>query len=176
MEFETDRLFLRRIKKEDKSDFYDIMGNNKTMQFLGNVLTHEEIDGFIDSVSNIDHNDISGEYAIILKEENKVIGMFAIKTKKRDKKAEISYMLNSDYWKMGYATEITKKVMDTLFIDENFNKIVADCDSNNLGSTSLLTKLGMRQEGILKEERFSKLFNNYYDVTVFGILSKDYEK
>ena len=152
------------------------MGNKATMKYLGNVLTQEEIGYYFDGLKNKKYDSIDGEYAIVLKEENKVIGQFTITTKNRDKRSEISYMLNDKYWNKGYISECTKEVKQILFNDNNINKIVADCDVDNKASIRILEKMGMKQEGILRQERYSRSLGRYYDVAVFGILYDEYLK
>ena len=173
---ETSRLYLRRIKQEDINDFYNIMGNKETMKYLGKTLTKEEIKNYFDSLNNTNYESIDGEYAIVLKEKDKVIGQFSINTKKRDKRSKISYMLNSAYWNKGYITECVLYIKKLLFEEYQINKIVADCDVNNKASIRILEKMGMKKEGILRQERFSQEKNKFYDVAVFGLLYSDYLK
>ncbi|MDD4187753.1 MAG: GNAT family N-acetyltransferase [Bacilli bacterium] len=40
IKFETERLIIRRIKKEDLQDYYEIMGDELTMNFLGRANTY----------------------------------------------------------------------------------------------------------------------------------------
>lgn len=170
MIFETERLYLRRINENDLNSFYDIMGNDNTMKYLGKTLTKEEIGYYIEDISKQHFNDNEGEYAIVLKETEEVIGQFSISTKKRDRRSEISYMFSDKYWNKGYGYECTNSIINYLFDELNMNKIIADCDISNVGSCKLLEKLGMEREGILKQHRFSKRNNSFYDVAVYGLL------
>ena len=173
---ETARLILRRINQEDINDFYQIMGNDDTMKYLGKTLSNEEIGYYFDSLKNKEYDSIDGEYAIVLKDENKVIGQFSITTKIRDKRSEISYMLNSEYWNNGYISECVDIIKHILFDKFQMNKIVADCDVENKASIRILEKMNMKQEGVLRQERYSNQLGKYYDVAVFGILYNDYLK
>ena len=168
---ETERLLLRRITNEDIPAFYDIMGKDMVMRYLGRTLSNEEIKGYISNISNKDHKDITGEYAIVLKEGNITIGQFGLEIKKRDKRATISYIFNDKYWNNGYAYECGLKVVEFLFSEKKLHKVAADCDIANLPSIKVLEKLGMKKEGTMREHRFNITNNNYYDVVNYGLLN-----
>ncbi|MCI9419265.1 MAG: GNAT family N-acetyltransferase [Eubacterium sp.] len=53
----------------------------------------------------------------------------------------------------GYITEVAKAVIRFLFNDVNFNyrKIIAGCDSENIGSSKVMEKIGMKREAVLRE-------------------------
>ena len=127
IKFETERLIIRRIKKEDWQDYNEIMGNELTMNFLGRANTLEEVKGYVENQSNQDYNNLSGNYAIVLKEENKVIGQFGLEINTKHSKASISYLFNSKYWNKGYAIECAKFMVDYAFNEINLNRIEADC-------------------------------------------------
>lgn len=65
--------------------------------------------------------------------------------------AGIAYVLGYEYWGKGYITEAAKAVIRFLFNDVNYRKIIAGCDSENIGSSKVLEKIGMKREAVLRE-------------------------
>lgn len=172
---ETNRLLLRRITNNDIDDFMNIMGNDKTMYYLGKTLSNQEISDYINHISNTKFDNIYGEYAIVIKKSNQVIGHFAMNLKERDRSVELSYMLNSDYFGKSYGFECCQNVMNLLFEKHQINRVWADCDANNSSSIKMLTKIGMTLEGVLKQARYSKRFHTFYDVAVYAILKEEFD-
>jgi len=58
--------------------------------------------------------------------------------------AGIGYVHGYEYLGNGYITEATKAVIQFLFRDVNYRKIIAGCDSENIGSGKVLEKVGMK--------------------------------
>lgn len=175
IKFETDRLVIRRIKKADWQDFYEIMGNELTMIFLGRANTLEEVKGYVENQSNQEYHDFSGNYAIVLKEENKVIGQFGLEINSKHSKASISYLFNSKYWNKGYAIECAKYMVDYAFNEIKLNRIEADCVKENESSLKIFKKLNMNFEGKFKEARYNKRLNKFFDVVYYAILRSEYK-
>lgn len=174
--FETERLYLRRINEGDLKSFYNIMGNDNTMKYLGKTLTKTEIEYYIKEISQQHFNENEGEFTVVLKETDEVIGQFSIYIKDRDKRAEIAFMFNDKYWNKGYGYECANYIVNYLLNKLNMNKIVADCDISNKNTCRLLEKLGMKTEGVLKQHRFSKRTKKFYDVVMYSLLSQENKK
>lgn len=175
LKFETERLIIRRIQKEDWQYFYEIMGNELTMNFLGRANTLEEVESYVDNQSNQDHLNFSGNYSVVLKEENKVIGQFGLEINPKHSKASMSYLFNSNYWNNGYAIECAKYMVDFAFNKINLNRIEADCIEENESSIKIFKKLNMQYEGKFREARYNKRLNKYFDIACYAILKSEYK-
>lgn len=175
VKFETERLIIRRIQAEDWQDFYEILGNELTMNFLGRANTLEEVKGYVENQSNQEYHDYSGNYAIVLKDENKVIGQFGLEINSKHSKASISYLFNSNYWNKGYAIESAKYMVDYAFNKINLNRIEGDCVEENESSLKIFKKLNMKYEGKFRKARFNKRLNKYFDVVYYAILNSEYK-
>ncbi len=175
IKFETERLIIRRIKKSDWNDFFQLMSDEKTMNFLGRVITKDEAKGYVINQSNISYENYSGCYAVVLKSENKVIGQFGLDINEKHSKASISYLFNSNYWNKGYAIETVKFMVDFAFNEIKLNRIEADCVEENDSSLKIFNKLGMKYEGKFREARFNKKYNKYFNVVYYAVLRKDYK-
>lgn len=175
IKFETDRLVIRRIKKTDWQDFYEIMGNELTMNFLGRANTLEEVKSYVENQSNQVYFYSSGNYAVVLKEQNKVIGQFGLEINLKHSKASISFLFNCNYWNKGYAIECVKYMVNYAFNNINLNRIEADCVEENELFIKIFKKLNMQYEGKFREARYNKRLNKYFDVVYYAILKSEYK-
>jgi RimJ/RimL family protein N-acetyltransferase len=71
------------------------------------------------------------------------------------RRGEIGYVLARDSWGLGYATEATRRLLAFGFNELGPHKICATCDPENRASVAVLTKNGMRQEGVLRDHVYA---------------------
>ncbi|MCG8639342.1 MAG: GNAT family N-acetyltransferase, partial [Desulfobacterales bacterium] len=84
---------------------------------------------------------------------------------------EIGYALHPDHWGNGYASEAAKLLLKYAFENLNAHKVVGFCNADNKKSASLMERIGMKRDGILREGRI--LNNKWYDEYVYSILDKE---
>jgi hypothetical protein len=60
-----------------------------------------------------------------------------------------------------------------VWVSGTLNRIEAFVDPGNIGSRKLLEKVGLREEGYLKECFFEK--NRFVDALLFAVLKKEYD-
>jgi ribosomal-protein-alanine N-acetyltransferase len=87
-------------------------------------------------------------WVIVCKNSNELVGMFELRVDKY--RADLGYVIAREYWGNGYATEITKSVIEWTMAQESIYRIGATCDVENLASARVLEKAGMQKEGILR--------------------------
>lgn len=87
------------------------------------------------------------------------------------RKIEIGYWIGPPYWGCGYATEAAAAVVPFAFSHFGINKLVAKTSGGNLGSIKVLERLGMKQEGVLREQWFRD--GEFRDVVCFGLLARE---
>ena len=68
----------------------------------------------------------------------------------RNASAELGFLLEPGFWGQGYATEAAAAVVSYGFECLELNRIYARHLVSNPASGRVLTKLGMRQEGLLR--------------------------
>ena len=86
------------------------------------------------------------DLAITLKSNGKLIGGCGI-YRQRFKEGEMGYCLHRAYWNKGYVTEAAAALLEFAFSQEDFHRIYATCDPQNLGSARVMEKNGMRRKG-----------------------------
>jgi RimJ/RimL family protein N-acetyltransferase len=85
---------------------------------------------------------------------------------------EIAYIINPDYWGKGIATEVAKLLLKFGF-KLRIHRIYATCDPRNIGSAKVLKKVGMTQEGRLRDALLIR--DGWRDSLVFSILQREWE-
>lgn len=113
------------------------------------------------------------QLAVTLKATGHLIGNCGIRLPEHGAlNADIGYELDPAHWGHGYATEAAKAIIDFGFTGLHVHRIWASTLAVNDGSVRVLTKLGMRQEGHLRENDFFK--EQYWDTLLFGILAAEW--
>ena len=92
-----------------------------------------------------------GTFAIILKEENKMIGTLELHTYVRGFKAELGYSINPKYQNKGYATEAAIEALKWGFNDLGLHRIECTSYVDNVPSQKVCEKLKIPFEGIRKK-------------------------
>lgn len=138
--------------------------------------SNEKAQAFIDEMED-NHAPKQGQWlqlAIELKETGKLIGDVAFCIKEDDiRQTVIGFTIDSNYWKLGFATEALTSLLDYLFEDINLHRIVADCDTENIGSWKTLEKLGFRREAHFVESLLidGKYTSEYH----YGLLQREWK-
>ena len=152
-EFETDRLFLRKLCFGDLDDVHEFCSNPNVaapMTWETNK-TKETTLQFLEDVINGYVNGETGEWGILLKETKKVIGVAAIiDWSNKHKSMEIGYFLSEQYWGKGIITEALEKIIEYGFTELSANRIEGRCDTDNIGSQKVMKKLGMMKGHYVK--------------------------
>jgi len=85
---------------------------------------------------------------------------------------EIGWSVHPDHWGKGYAVEAGRAMLDFAFNHLSAHRVVAFCHHLNAQSARVMQKLGMQQEGILRETRW--LNGEWWDEVVSAILDRDW--
>jgi RimJ/RimL family protein N-acetyltransferase len=122
----------------------------------------------------MDMGGICFQFAIILTNENKLIGdMGIIFTNHDNRQAEIGCMLHKDYKGQGYATEALKGMVGFLFGTLNKHRITASVDPRNTASIRLIERLGFRKEAHFKESYY--LREEWVDDLIYAKLKTEWD-
>lgn len=152
--FETKRTIVRRFELTDVEDALGWMGNPSVIEFDDwETMDAEEVVAFIKEQHEIPLNnaDILNEYAIVLKETEKVIGGLSFHLNdQKERWASFGYHFNPAYQRKGFGEEIARALMSHLFslgMDIAFAKV----DPRNVPSCLLLEKIGFKLKEVLKD-------------------------
>ena len=148
IKIETERLILRPFEPTDLDDLFEYasvpgVGENAGWPHHENIETSKMIlSKFIEEKKT---------FAILYKENNKVIGSLGIEPYSNEDKfieftnyidREIGYVLAKDYWGKGLGTEAVKAAIDYLFSEENYDFLVCCYYDFNARSKHVQEKCG----------------------------------
>ena len=145
---ETDRTILRPWKHSDCKDYYKIMDNPLVLKYLTvDHVTLEDVEAKIQS--RIDEHNDHGFclWAVVLKENKKLIGHCGLLYICDTKDIEVGYTLSPNYWNMGLATETAKASLEYGFKALKLETILGLVRPGNTRSQHVLEKIGMEYMG-----------------------------
>ena len=86
---------------------------------------------------------------------------------------ETGWAIHPEEWGKGYATEAARHLIDWGFNELNIHRVVAFCHASNAASVRVMEKLGMHQDGHLRETRWLK--DEWWDEYLYAILEKEWK-
>ncbi|WAG61004.1 GNAT family N-acetyltransferase [Clostridium estertheticum] len=147
----TDRLIIRPIAEQDCYDISEYGCDEDTGKYMIYwPKSKNNIRKFIDECTTcMNSNTVTWyEFAIQLKENNKVVGNISLETK--EEFSEIGWISNKVYWNNGYMTEAVREIIKYAFHKLNITKIMSTCTNKNRASYRVMEKCGMTK---IKEEK-----------------------
>ncbi|MDZ4781638.1 MAG: GNAT family N-acetyltransferase [Planctomycetia bacterium] len=148
VELRTQRLLLRRWRKEDRDAFAAMCGDERVMEFLPAIATRAESDAAVDRAESHFKQHGFGYWAVEIPDEAKFIGFVGL-SRPRFEAAftpciEIGWRLASAYWGQGYATEAASVAVVFGFEVLNLPEILSFTVPLNLRSRRVMENIGMR--------------------------------
>ena len=143
--FETKRFILRNYKDTDFSDYAEIFFQSELMEAFGAKAyeSDEQVEKSISWAKERRKNHIHFEYVLCNKETDRVIGTLGIKFKHFEKGVlELSYLLNSKFWRKGIMSECVKELIIQLLNIDGSIRIQGQYREDNKASAKLLEKCG----------------------------------
>ncbi|WP_338708932.1 GNAT family protein [Paenibacillus amylolyticus] len=174
-ELETKRLLLREIKQSDSQDIFQYFSSDEVTKFydVQSFTNTKQAEELIQRWKERFENGQVIRWGIALKSDNRIIGTCGFHgCMKQHYKAVMGYELAPEFWRQGYMTEVTQKIVEYGFKNLELNRIEAFVEPENAGSRKLLERIGFSEEGILKEHFYWK--NRFVDNVIYAILKKEY--
>ena len=172
---ETSRLYLRKITNDDANDIFEYLSDGMVTRYLGKE-SLSSIQEAYDIINKIEKNyseDRSIRWGIVHKKHEKLIGTIGFDSIQiKNKRTDIGYDINSNYWRQGLATEAINEVIRYGFTTLELNRIGAVVFPENTASLSLLEKSGFTKEGLLREYIIQN--NIAKDTVALSLLKKEY--
>jgi len=124
------------------------MSDKTVMHYMPEgVLNENQVQHFITENSN----EQAKHFAIVLREQQRVIGHLVFHKYFGDHTYEIGWVMNPAYHNHGYASEAAQALLDYGFTKMKLHRIIATCQPENIASYRVMEKIGMRQEGFFKK-------------------------
>lgn len=170
----TPRLELRRFCLDDAYEVFHHWANDKDVSIFMTWFPHENIENtspiLREWISNYEKEDYYN-WGIVF--EDKLIGnIYVSDYMKKDEKCQLSFCIGQAWWNQGIITEACNTIIDFLFQEVGFNRIMAKHVVENVGSGKVLEKCGMTLEGI--ERKGAKgMDGKFRDIAIRAILKED---
>ena len=87
-------------------------------------------------------------WVVVRRDDRELVGMLELRIDKFQ--ADLGYVIAREYWGNGFATEITRSVIEWAMSQKNIFRVWATCDIENSASARVLEKAGMQREGVLR--------------------------
>ncbi len=143
---ETERLIIREFGEDDIISLYKIESDERILEFIPwNKLSslsecRRQLKKIIENYKKSKLN----SWAIAIKETGDVIGITQLFYSKKVKGVEIGTKILPEYWSKGYASELTKAVVQYGLYNLDIDEIFAVTDINNAGAIKSLENCGMK--------------------------------
>ena len=171
---ESQRLVLRRFTDADLLPFLAYLNDPLVARYQSwESYTEQQAREVIEKQKNLDPG-LPGRwftFALELKETGVLIGHVALKMEDRQL-AEIGFTLSREHHGKGLAFEGVTCVMDYAFIKLGLHRITGVTDSENVRSSALLNRLGMRREGHFIQNIWFK--GKWGDEYLYAILREEW--
>jgi len=168
----SERVIMREIEEKDWIDVHKYASQQLVCQYQPwGPNSEDESKGFVKKIiKDVKNNPRSRfVFAIVLKGNGKMIGSGEFNIRDYgNKTGELGYIINPDYWGMGYATEASKLLIVFGFKELKLHRIYATCDPRNVASSKVLEKTGMTKEGRMREDLLMK--EGWRDSLLYSIL------
>jgi RimJ/RimL family protein N-acetyltransferase len=87
--------------------------------------------------------------------------------------AEMGYWIGEPHWGRGYCTEAATRLLQFAFAEIGLNRVFARYLCRNPASGRVLSKLGMRHEGTLRQH--VRKWDVLEDIEVHGVLAREWQ-
>jgi [ribosomal protein S5]-alanine N-acetyltransferase len=145
---ETPRLILRPFGEEDIDLLAELMANRDFMRFSSGVFSREQTAAFLKKILGWNSADLPSLFAVIVRENSKLIGYCGFFHQEVDgtNEIEIAYRLHPDYWGRRLATEAARAVGDHVFRDLKLSRVISLIHPDNRASRRVAEKNAMKVE------------------------------
>ncbi|NWL88436.1 N-acetyltransferase [Paenibacillus sp. 79R4] len=172
---QLERLTLRPFHADDAEAVQKLAGDPyiaETTLYIPHPYEDGIAEAWIGTHSNNFSLGRSLELAVEHKEDKCLIGAISIGMNKKFNHGELAYWMGKEYKNYGYCTEAAKGMVRYAFEEMKLNRIFARYLSKNPASGRVMSKLGMKYEGTLRQHVIK--WDKYEDLVYYGLLKDEY--
>ena len=173
-QLETSNLILRRMKVTDADAIFEILSDDQVTQYYDDA-SFTDVSQAGDQIQAWENGFVNRRcirWGIVRKDDDRIIGSCGYYGFHLwHMRASIGYELARPFWRQGIMTEALHAIIDLGFGEMGLNRIEAVVMPENKASIKLLEKLGLNNEGLLKEyENWDH--KGFVDLCMFSCLRK----
>jgi ribosomal-protein-alanine N-acetyltransferase len=174
---DTRDLRLRPSNSTDAEGMFAMLSDPESMKYWSDKPI-KDLNAAVEVLNKDLESDAQGKsmcWAITFNGQDKMIGKCILfQFDKTNRRAEIGYILDRQYWRQGLMYQALEAVIDFAFNTLELHRIEADVDTENTGSIGILEKLGFRREGLFRERWF--VYDEWQDSVMLGLLKHQWLK
>ena len=174
MQLSDDKIKLSPLHKADLEFFLAILTCSEIMEHISKPLSHEEAKSAFEVRSQPWDVKSNGWLTLPISDltRDEKVGWVSFRVVDHlAKKAEVGFILKSEFQGKGIANRAMKLLKEFAFYELNMNKLVAFCSVHNPGSYKLLEKLSFVREGCFAQNNL--INNQYVDAYAYGLCKSD---
>jgi [ribosomal protein S5]-alanine N-acetyltransferase len=171
----TDRLLLRDFRPEDLPAYARLRAHPCSRRFYAEEEVHPDL---VEELFRLfltwsrERPRLRYQLAVVLP-SGEVIGSAGVRiTSVSERQGSFGCELDPHSWGRGYALEAARAMLDHGFRELGLHRIYAETLEENVAAVNLAEKLGMRREGILRENR--RFGGRWWNTVVLSILETEW--
>lgn len=167
----TPRLVLRAVRDDDIDDVFAIYSDLRALEYFARepLEDRQEAEAMVADNLTFDEDSAARFWAICLQESDRMIGTFTLfHISEQNRRAEVGYILNSEFWGQGYGAEVLRRMIDYCFEELDMVRLEADVDPHNTASLRMLERQGFEREGYFRKRWYMR--GQWFDSVMFGLL------
>ena len=145
---QTERLSLRRFRRDDVDAIFAIIGDDVAMQYYPKTFNRSDAVNWIERNLRRYREHGYGLFAVTLKGSDDVIGDCGVikQDVEGETRLEVGYHFRRDQWGHGYATEAARACMGLAFHAFSADKVISLIRPENVPSRRVAERNGMKLE------------------------------
>jgi RimJ/RimL family protein N-acetyltransferase len=169
-ELRTERLVLRPFRPDDVEAIARYADDEEYRRYLSP--THPGPEEFVTHNVNADWS-VERPWVITLDDE--IVGSVFLGINSEDDAAELACLVAPAFWGREIAFEASGAAIEHAFVELDLSKVAARADSRHEASIRLMTKLGMRSEG-LASSHHARPAGEQVDEVIYELTRDDWSR
>ncbi|HUN48717.1 MAG TPA: GNAT family protein [Stellaceae bacterium] len=173
---ETRRLLIRDVEPSDAAAFCGYMAGKEYWEHLPiETPGAAQVQELLERCRRDQAADPRDNYfmAAVLKETGELVGEAILRiASRRHRQGEIGWGVDRRYSGRGIATEIGRALLGFGFETLGLHRIFGQCRQENLASQRIMEKLGMREEGVIREHIRAR--GEWWSSSQWSILDREF--
>lgn len=172
---EGTRVRLRPVRDDDVDGLFAIFSDPRVMRYWSRpaMVVRDEAAAYAARMRNGFDQREALAWIVADRADDRCVGQTTLyDIRAKHFRCEVGYALRADAWGRGLAKESVGLALDWAFGRLGLNRVAADVSPGNEASTGLLTRLGFRFEGTLRENFCNEV--EMQDSLVYGLLAREW--